>query len=122
MTTVTFLFLLLSVIDLAQFLFIHQSLAERVRFATRSGGVQILNATAITNIVLYGKSTIASGTTPKPFFGLKSSQVEVAITGQNTNAARVRVKISGYNFATVTPFFKGLAGIPVQVTMPLEVP
>ncbi|MDX2151464.1 MAG: hypothetical protein SFV54_12075 [Bryobacteraceae bacterium] len=120
LTMTSVLFLVVTVVDLAQFFFIQQSLAERVRYATRRAGVQVLNATAITNLILYDSPTVTG--TPPRYFGLNSSNVDVQITGLNTNAARVRVKISGYSFPMISPFFQGLQGIPITVSTTLEVP
>src|SRR5258708_19436950 len=65
--------LLLGAFDFGQFLFIHQALVERARYAVRLGAINDpTDAAAITNTVLYGQPTsTAAGT----YFNLTAATV-----------------------------------------------
>src|SRR5579863_6602912 len=67
--------LLLGAFDFGQFLFIHQALVERARYAVRLGAINDPTDTvAITNTVLYGQPTAnGSGT----YFNLTAANVFV---------------------------------------------
>ena len=121
LTLVSFVSLFMGAIDVAQILLIHQSIVERVRFAARSAAVSCCNSDAVTNTVLYG-STINPGLT-SGYWGLTSSNVSVVFEGQNTADQRVTIRVSGLAYRAYTPMMAGtFSNIPVQVTIPLELP
>ena len=119
LSLVSFVSLFMGAIDVAQILFIHQSIVERVRFAARSAAVSCCDSDAVTNTVLYGTPT---GSGPG-YWGLTSSNVSVVFAGQNTADQRVTIRVSGLAYRAYTPMMAGtFSNIPVQVTIPLELP
>src|SRR5665213_1371339 len=74
--------LLLGAFDFGQFLFIHQALVERARYAASWGAISDpTNATAITNMVLYNSPT---GSGPG-YFNLTAANVLVTNPGAGTD-------------------------------------
>ncbi len=85
--------LLLGAFDFGQFLFVHQALVERARYAARWGAISDpTNATSITNMVLYNSPT-GSGT---GYFNLTSANVFVTSPGAGTDNYVLNVQLSGY--------------------------
>ena len=76
LTLVVFLALFFGVFDVGEMLFVHQTLTDRARNAARRGAVNAYDATSITNLVLYGATTPATGQTPA--FGLTASNITVS--------------------------------------------
>lgn len=121
LTLVAFISLFMGAIDVAQILLIHQSIVERVRFAARSAAVSCCDADAVMNTVLYG-STVNPGQT-SGYWGLTPSNVSVVFAEQNTANQRVTIRVSGLAYRAYTPMMAGtFSNIPVQVTIPLELP
>src|ERR1700741_4496458 len=74
--------LLLGAFDFGQFLFVHQALVERARYAARWGAItNPTDSTAITNMVLYNSPT-GSGT---GYFNLTIDNVFVTNPGSGTD-------------------------------------
>lgn len=122
LTLVAFISLFLGALDVAQMLYIHQSIVERVRLAARSAAVSCCNSDAIQNLVLYG-STVNPGANAATFWGLTTSNVAVTFANQSTAEQRVTVRVSGLTYRTYTPMMAGtFTNIPVQITIPLEMP
>ena len=122
LTLVTFVSLFMASIDLAQILYIHQSLIERARLAARTAAVNCCSVDSVRNTVLYGSSaTPAEGTAT--YWGLTADNVAITFSDQSTPNQRVTVRISGLAYRAYTPLMMGsLSNIPVQVTVPLELP
>lgn len=110
--------LLIGIGDLAQILFVHQSLVERVREALRYG-VITYDVSAIQNIVLYGTATPANGATPS--FNLTSSMVRVLRYDVKTSEDRVVIEVSNYPIEFFSPWIAGrLTGKPIIAFQPME--
>jgi Flp pilus assembly protein TadG len=114
-----FFCMLIACFDFGQFLFVHQALVQRARWAARSGVIGT-NGIAYTpdqirNLVIYG-ATSGSGT---GYFGLTSSMVTVNNYDANTDAWRTEVKISHFPFKMLTPY---LAGNYTGATIVVDVP
>ena len=94
LTLVTFVSLFMASIDLAQILYIHQSLIERARLAARTAAVNCCSVDSVRNTVLYGSSaTPAQGTAT--YWGLTSDNVAITFSDQSTANQRVTVRIAG---------------------------
>ncbi len=125
---VVFLSMLIGVVDFGQFLFIHQTLTERARQATRYGIVNDpTDATSIQNVVLYGQPS--GGTVPaqasntdQGIFNLQRSNVIVSTTGSATQDYRLSVLIQNYPYVIYSPGISGTYNGPnILVTLPLGV-
>ena len=119
---VAFVFMLVGIFDFGQFLFVHQALVERARYAARWGAVNDpTDTTSITNMVLYNQSTTPQTGTPT-YFNLSSSNVSVTNPGSGTNDYRLTIQISGYSYLVLSPYIAGTyTGIPVTVSVPLGI-
>ncbi len=116
----TFALLLIGVFDCGQFLYIHQALVERARFAARWGSVtDPTDTTSIQNMVLYNQSTV-----PNPpvdgYFGLTSGMVQVTNPASGTDDYRVVVLITNYPYRVFSPLIAGtFKGPNITVSVPL---
>src|SRR5215467_7585565 len=119
---VAFVFMLVGIFDFGQFLFVHQALVERARYAARWGAVNDpTDTTSITNMVLYNQSTTPQTGTPT-YFNLSSSNVSVTNPGSGTIDYRLTIQISGYSYLVLSPYIAGTyTGIPVTVSVPLGI-
>jgi Flp pilus assembly protein TadG len=119
---VAFILMLVGIFDFGQFLFVHQALVERARYAARWGAVNDpTNTTSITNMVLYNQSTTPQSGTPT-YFNLSSANVSVTNPGSGTNDYRLTIQISGYSYLILSPYIAGTyTGIPVTVSIPLGI-
>ncbi|MEO8026951.1 MAG: TadE family protein [Bryobacteraceae bacterium] len=89
-------FMLLGIFDFGQFLFIHQALVERARYAARWGAINDpTNTTSIRNMVMYNQSGNPDGST-QPYFGLTTSNVQVSTLGGGSPDYRLKVLITNY--------------------------
>jgi len=111
--------LLLGAFDFGQFLFVHQALVERARYAARWGAISDpTNATAITNMVLYN-SPAGSGT---GYFNLTAANVFVTSPGAGTDDYVLNVRLSGYKYIRVSPYMAGsYTGPQIIVSVPLGI-
>src|ERR1700693_6136047 len=86
-TTLIFLVfgcMLIGAFDFGQFLFVHQALVERARYAARWGAINDpTNSTSITNMVLYYQAATPASGTPT-YFNLAAGNVTVANPGSGT--------------------------------------
>jgi Flp pilus assembly protein TadG len=119
---VAFILMLVGIFDFGQFLFVHQALVERARYAARWGAVNDpTDTTSITNMVLYNQSTTPQVGTPT-YFNLSSSNVSVTNPSSGTNDYRLTIQISGYSYLILSPYIAGTyTGIPVTVSVPLGI-
>ena len=114
--------MVVGVLDFSHFLFLHQSLTERVRGVARTSAIANYDATSIKNLVVYGTATPQDTQVPG-YFGLRTSNIAVAFSGANTNASRLNVTISGLNYPVISPLMAGnYTNLPIKVTVPLETP
>ena len=114
-----FFIMLIGAFDFGQFLFIHQALVERARYAARWGAVNNpADATSITNVVLYLQSTAPpSGT---GFLKLTASNVSVTNPDSGTANYRLAIRISGYTYTVLSPYIAGThIGPVITVSVPL---
>ena len=88
--------LLIGLFDVAQVMFIHQTVVERAREAARWGTVNPYDATKITNMVLYGTPT--AGTAGTELFNMSSSNVAVSHVGSGSMSDRLSITVSGYTY------------------------
>ena len=111
--------LLLGAFDFGQFLFVHQALVERARYAARWGAItDPTDSTSITNMVLYNSAT-GSGT---GYFNLTSANVFVTNPGAGTDNYVLNVKLSGYKYVRVSPYIAGsYTGPQINVSVPLGI-
>jgi Flp pilus assembly protein TadG len=115
-----FAVLVLGVFDFGQFLFVHEALVERARYSVRWGAINgATDHTSIQNMVLYSQS--ATPTDGRGgYFGLTSSNVSVNDVGSGTDNYYLTVKISGYNFTSLSPYLPGsMTGPAITVSVPL---
>ena len=115
-----FALMLLGAFDFGQFLFVHQALVERARFAARWGAINDpTNTDSVSNMVRFFQATDPGGGTPS-YFNLTASNVVVTNPGSGTDNYRLNVQISGYSFVSLSPYIGGnLTGPPVTVSVPL---
>jgi Flp pilus assembly protein TadG len=123
LVTLVFVVLLIGVLDIGQFLFVHQTLVERGRNALRYGVVRPFDANAIRNMVLYNQPTApaSGGQTVPGVFGLTPAMVTVTRQDATWNEDRIVLTISDYPFRFFTPLIAGIArGKPITVSLPYE--
>lgn len=114
-----FAVMLFGAFDLGQYLFVHQALVERARYAARWGAINSANSTAITNMVLYYQSSTPPDGTPS-LFNLTSSNVNVTTPESGTDSYRLQLQISGYSWNVFSPYIAGrYTGPTITVTVPL---
>lgn len=97
--------ILIGTCDFGQFLFLHQSLTERVRAAARYGAVQPYTwpGTDIINMAVYNTTSPPNGANAiVP--GLDPTMVTAEIIGEGTDAARIRVSINNFPFNFFSPW------------------
>lgn len=115
-----FLVMLIGAFDFGQFLFVHQALVERARFAARWGAINDpTNTDSVSNMVRFFQSADPGGGAPS-YFNLTSGNVVVTNPGSGTDNYRLNIQISGYSFVTLSPYIAGnLTGPPITVSVPL---
>jgi hypothetical protein len=115
----TFLVILIMLMDAGQILFFHQFLSDRARAGARYAAVHTFNATTIKNVVVFENTAPASGTAG--LFGMNTSMVSATRYGSGTATDRVVVQVSGFKMRFLTPW---LAGVftpgPFSAVMPME--
>src|SRR5438128_11868366 len=93
---IVFLSMVISIFDFGQVLFLHQSITERVREALRYGIVNMFDATAIQNYVIYGQPS------PPPDapanYSLTAAMVSVQRADAGTPEDRVVITVSNYPY------------------------
>jgi hypothetical protein len=97
--------ILIGTCDFGQFLYLHQSLTERVRAAARYGAVRAYTwpGTDTINVAVYNDPNAPNGST-SIIPGLTTDMVTVEIIGEGTDAARIRVSISNFPFNFFSPW------------------
>lgn len=115
-----FFSMLIGVFDFGQFLFIHQSLVERVRSAARWGAINNpADTAAITNMVLYNQAaTPPVGT--GGYFSLTAGNVLVTTPGSGSDNYRLTLQVSGYSYSIFSLNIAGsYVGPAITVSVPL---
>jgi hypothetical protein len=115
----TFLVILIMLMDAGQILFFHQFLSDRARAGARYAAVHTFNATTIKNVVVFENTAPGNGAVG--LFGMNTSMVSATRYGSGTAMDRVVVQVSGFKMRFLTPW---LAGIftpgPFSAVMPME--
>jgi Flp pilus assembly protein TadG len=113
--------MLIGAFDFGQFLFIHQALVERARYAARWGAISDpTDSTSITNMVLYNQAATPASGTPT-YFNLRSSNVQVTNPDSGTDQHRLNIQISGYSYTVLSPYITGTyTGPAITVSVPLS--
>ena len=111
--------ILIGIFDVAQVMYVHQGITERVRAALRYGTVNAYNETAIRNVVLYGQHSVPTGA--QPSFGLTAENVSVSRIGNSTAADRIVITVSNYGYEFISPWIAGArTGTPITNSLPYE--
>jgi Flp pilus assembly protein TadG len=110
---ILFFALLIGIFDFGQFLYVHQALVERARWAARTGVANSYTDDQIMNLVVYGQST--TGTSA--YFGLTKGTISSgSCTGGmvcaqdydiNTDNYRTEVRIHNYTYVMLSPYSSG---------------
>jgi hypothetical protein len=117
--SLAFTAMLIGAFDFAQFLFIHQALVERVRYAARWGALSDpSNLTAVQNMILYNQAATPDDGTPG-YFGLTAGMVQVTRPYSGQDDCLV-VLISNYSYQMISPYIAGSYNGPnIEVSVPL---
>ena len=117
---VVFFGILIGAFDFGQFLFIHQALVERARYAARWGAINDpTDSGSITNMVLYNQGAAPPVGTAS-YFNLTAANVTVTNPGSGTDDYRLNLEISGYSYAVFSPYMAGShTGPRITVSVPL---
>jgi hypothetical protein len=99
---VSFMAILVGVMDFGQILFFHQSLVERVRSGVRWGAVHAYDETSIKNMIRYNQTTEPVGA--QPFLGINDSNITVSRLDSGLNTERIQVGIVNFQFYFVSPW------------------
>jgi Flp pilus assembly protein TadG len=112
-----FLCLLMGSFDFGQFLFIHQALVERARYAARWGmATTTATAAQVQNMMVYGQPTAGAN----GYFGLTPSMVTVTFSNANTWNWHISVLVSNYPYKMLSPYIAGTyTGPNINVSVPL---
>jgi Flp pilus assembly protein TadG len=117
LTMAVFLTLFIGILDVAQLLFIHETLSDRVRAATRAGAVYGYNDATLQNIIIYGKTT----TGRHSFYGVTASNIEIVRPAAGVDNPALSIRVTGVRYKMMTPLFsKTLRQMPIRSTRPLE--
>lgn len=120
LVALTFSLVLIGIFDCGQFLFLHQALVERARYAARWGVVtDPTDTTSIQNMVLYNQTTVP----PPPangYFGLTSSMVQVSTADSGTDNYRLIIQITSYPYRVFSPLIAGTyTGPNITISVPI---
>jgi Flp pilus assembly protein TadG len=111
--------IVIGIFDVAQVMYVHQGITERVRAALRYGTVNSYNESAIRNVVLYGQTAAPTGA--QPSFGLTAGNVSVSRLGNNTSADRIVITVTNYSYEFLSPWIAGArTGTPITNSLPYE--
>ena len=121
---------LIGILDFGQYLYFHQSLAERARAAARYGAVNPTDKTGIQNVAVYNDPKGAANGAAPLLPNLTTAMIAVCLPGEASCAdpatgpdSRVTVTISGYRMATfnlVIP--RSFTNKPITASLPSEAP
>jgi Flp pilus assembly protein TadG len=116
------LLLIIGTLDISRLVFMHQTLTERARNASRYGVARPYDSTKIQNMILYNNATPANGA--QPIFGLSTSNVAVSkLTGATGTPDRLMIRITGWTYRVLLPYVAGNIVAPDIVTsLTMETP
>ncbi|MBI4874764.1 MAG: hypothetical protein HY822_09045 [Acidobacteria bacterium] len=118
----TFVSMVLFILDMSRILLFEQYFAERVRSGARAAAVNAYDTAAIKNFVCYNSRSAPGGNTSTPgLFGLTPAYVTVQRLGTAGKwDDRIRVTIQNYPVTTMMPYFTGSMRLPrVTATFPV---
>jgi Flp pilus assembly protein TadG len=117
---IVFFGMLIGAFDFGQFLFVHQALVERTRFAARWGAINDpTDSASITNMVLYNQAG-APPTGTATYLNVTAANVTVTNPDSGTDQYRLNIQVSGYSYTVLSPFIGGnFTGLPISVSVPL---
>jgi hypothetical protein len=117
-----FLVTLISLSDIALWVFVHQSLTERVRSSLRTAVVQNLDPTSVANLIAYNQTaTPGIGTTG--MFGMTAANVTVTLSGAGTQSQRMVASVTNVGLPLMSPVFPGsFHNLPIRIGVNLEAP
>jgi hypothetical protein len=84
--------------DIAQMLFMHQTVVDRTRAAARYGSVNAYDSGKIRNMVLFGTPTVGNPAPPTGLFGMNASNVTITRVNANTWDDRLNITVTGYSY------------------------
>jgi Flp pilus assembly protein TadG len=115
------MFMMIGAFDFGQFLFINQTLTERVRGAARYAAVKPGDTAGIQNFILYGQNPAPAGATGGDF-GITTSNIAITVDPVGSYDARnISVKLSGYTYLVLSPYISGTYnGAPITATLPVQ--
>src|SRR6185436_4569854 len=119
-----FVVVLIGIADFGQFLYLHQSLTERVRAAARYGAVHTYSnsGSAIKKVAVYNDAAAADGAAPL-VPNLTTDMVTATLDDAGTDSARITVTITSYPFNFISPYMsKDTFYRTVLATEPYEIP
>jgi Flp pilus assembly protein TadG len=119
----TFVGMIIFVLDMGRILLMQQFLTERVRVAGRVAAVSNWDATAAKNFVCYNSTTApAGGATTPGLLGLLPSQVSYNMLGTAGDPDyRIQMTISGVPAMIWIPYIAGQFTLaPITVTTPAQ--
>lgn len=102
---------LMGTVDVAQMMFIHHSLTERVRSALRWGVVRPWDGTGdqMANLVIHN-STVSPGVGVAGYLGMTRANVQVTYSGpdaENPNDERLTMSVVNLDLPFFSPFLAG---------------
>ena len=112
---IVFFAILIGIFDFGQFLFVHQALVERTRWAARAGVAGDYTGDQIKNLVVYGQTSAGTN----GYFGLTTSMVTVNSYDANTDMWRTEIKVSGYPYKMFSLYVGGsYTGPTITIDIP----
>ena len=103
----TFLCMILFIMDMGRILLVQQFVCERVRTTVRNAVVNSWDATTAKNFLVYNKTNAPDGGGPG-YLGLLTSQVSYQTLGtQGQSDYRLQVKVSGVPAIAWIPYMAG---------------
>jgi hypothetical protein len=111
-----FLVFFIGILDMAQAMFLHQVLADRVRTGARYAAVNPYNVTSIQNVVAYNSST-GSGS---GLFSITPSMVQVNHYDAGLPTDRIQVSINSYPIHFLSPWMPSTLTRSFTAVMPME--
>jgi len=99
---IVFLAMLISAMDFAQVVFVHQSLVDRVRSGLRWGSTNPYDPGAIKNMIRYNQSTQPDQVSP--FLGIADSNITVTQFDAGAPTEGIQVSIVNYPYQFLSPW------------------
>ncbi len=118
LVALAFIVTLIGAIDVAQFLFFHQVLRERVRAGVRYAVTHSYEPAVLRNHVLWNSPSVQD----RPgLFGLTPAMVTINRYDEGAEADRIEVRIDNYPVQLFTPWLAGRTMAPVfRAVEPVE--